>query len=130
MAVTTTSTTSTSTSRRHVSTHTAVFSDAVSNESDVVKVDLLTLQADRHGTSPTKAGLVCVQYDVSVGEVHVIFDRTANEKVLVLSGQGEYKFDSPLYPAAGGSTGDILFTTTGTDTASTYTVTLDVRLSA
>lgn len=96
-------------------------------EAAVQKVDISALPG-----APSKVKINKVDFATFGMSVSVLFDHTADDRVLVLQGQGCMDFCGVggLHdPASAGGTGDILFTTNGAQDGSTYTVVLDLGLS-
>jgi hypothetical protein len=96
-------------------------------ESAVAKVDISTLPG-----APTKVKINKVMYSTFGMSVSVLFDHTADDRVLALQGDGCMDFCAVgglQDPASAGGTGDILFTTNGASAGDTYTIVLDIGLS-
>ncbi len=100
------------------------------DETDVTKVDISDVFPDA-----TKVKINKVMYSIAGMAVKISFDHTADDTVLVLSGDGQMDFCNKLCgvdpggmtdPASAGGTGDILFSTLGADLNDTYTVILDI----
>ena len=95
-------------------------------ESAVQKVDISALPG-----APSAVRINKVAYSTFGMSVSVLFDHTADDRVLVLQGDGCMDFTPHgglRDPASAGGTGDILFTTNGHTSGDTYTVVLDMEL--
>ena len=97
-------------------------------ESGVVKVDKSTFTGP-NGLEPTNFVLERVVYDVSSMRVLLTLDRTTDQTLVVLQGQGEINFTDSggLLKAAAGDTGDILLTTANHASGDGYDITLYLR---
>jgi hypothetical protein len=97
-------------------------------ESNVVKVDKSTFTGP-NGSEPTNFVLERVDYDVSSMRVLLTLDRTTDQTLVVLQGQGTMDFTSSggLLKASTGDTGDILLTTANHAAGDGYDITLYLR---
>ena len=97
-------------------------------ETNVVKIDISTLPGN-----PTLTAIEEVSWDVQgFSYVKMSWDHTTDDTADIFSGRGarSYKDVSYLFdPASSGGTGDILFTTGGTNASgNTYDITLVIQL--
>jgi len=107
-----------------------IFSDASDStgETAVQKVDISTL----NGT-PTKVRITKMKWSVVGMNVHVLFDHTTDDRVAILSGDGEMTEDmGPIMdPGSSGGTGDVLFTSQVVTSTATvrpgYTVFMELK---
>jgi len=97
-------------------------------ESAVVKVDKSTFTG-LNGLEPTDFVLEKVEYDVSSMRVILTIDRTTDQTLVVLQGQGVMDFtpEGGLLKASTGDTGDILLTTANHASGDGYDITLTLR---
>lgn len=96
-------------------------------ESAQIKVNI----SDLNG-APTKVKINRIKWAVAPGMfVDVLFDHTADDRVVTLVGNGELGRNDIagglIDPDSGGETGDILFTTGGQATGDGYTILLEVE---
>lgn len=115
--------------RNYVATFTNI-SDG-SGENAVIKIDKSTL-VNELGKEPARLNIVRVQWSINgFSSVRILWDHTTDDTAMVLAtGQGFHDFGDtgPLIdPNSAGGTGDILFTTAGGTSGSTYDITLWVR---
>jgi opacity protein-like surface antigen len=96
-----------------------IFSNAsdLTGESAVVKVSTASLSG-----TPTEMKITKIKWAVRGMNVHVLFDANTDDRVLTLTGNGEFDADKdggPIKdPRSTGATGNVLFTTVvSTDTA-------------
>ena len=114
--------------RNHIVTLQATSSDALANETNVVKVNISTLIGPDGINAPSYFAVKKVEWSIG-GFTHVqlLFDATVNDELVTL-GPGQSHMDwAGAYlndPQSTGSTGDILLTTTGAATGAAYTITL------
>jgi len=94
-------------------------------ENDVVKVDVSGL------TNSTKTvSIEEIWYNTSGMAVKIHFDATTDDVMLVLQGDGHFKFDDfggVKDPKTAGYTGDVMFTTVGHTAGDTYSIVLKCR---
>jgi len=97
-------------------------------ESNVVKVDKSAFTGP-NGLEPTNFVLEKVEYDVSSMRVLLTLDRTTDQTLVVLQGQGVMDFTKSggLLKASAGDTGDILLTTANHAAGDGYDITLYLR---
>jgi hypothetical protein len=103
-------------------------------ESAVVKVDKSAL-VDTKGLEPRRLIITYVKWAIQgFASVRLNFDHTTDDEGLVLptgSGERDYLMDGGLKdPLTAGGTGDLLLTTNGGASGSTYDIVLHVRLDA
>jgi hypothetical protein len=95
-------------------------------ESAVVKVSTTTLQG-----TPTKLKITKMKWNVYGMAVAVLFDASTDDRVAILSGDGEYDADKQggpiIDPQSSGHTGNILFTTIGHSAGDGYTIYLEAK---
>lgn len=102
-------------------------SDAT-GETAVQKVDISTLSG-----TPTKVRITRMKWSVTGMNVNVLFDHTTDDRVLVLTGNGEMdESDGPIVdPGSTGGTGDVLFTAQVVTSTATvrpgYTVFMELK---
>ena len=117
-------------SRRHVIRLTNV-SDGT-GETTVAKLDISGLVGP-DGAPPTRTVVEWIEYDVQgFTSVRLLWDHTTDDEIAVLgTGQGlsDWTASGGLTdPASTGGTGDILLTTAGGASGSTYNITIGLRL--
>jgi len=100
-------------------------------ETGVTKVDISGLTGP-NGSSPTRTVIEEIEYDVQgFSSVRLYWDHTTDDEIAMLSGTG-YKDYRPygglVDPGSSGGTGDILLTTIGATTTSTYSILISMRL--
>lgn len=97
-------------------------------ESNVVKVDKSAFTGP-NGLEPTNFVFERIEYDVSSMRVLLTLDRTTDQTVAVLQGQGvmDWKDSGGLLKASSGDTGDILLTTANHAAGDGYDITLYLR---
>lgn len=97
-------------------------------ESNVVKVDKSTFTGP-DGTEPTDFVFERIEYDVSSMRVLLSLDRTTDQTIAVLQGQGVMDWTSAggLLKESTGDTGDILLTTANHAAGDGYDITLYLR---
>lgn len=97
-------------------------------ESGVVKVDKSTFTGP-NGLEPTDFVFEKIEYDVSSMRVLITLDRTTDQTVAVLQGQGflDWTKSGGLLKASTGDTGDILLTTANHAAGDGYDITLYLR---
>lgn len=96
-------------------------------ESDVVKVDVSGLTGPDVGVAPDRVAIKSIDYNVQGFDyVTLEFDATADDEIAVLGqGVGYLPFDPPVNnPKSSGYTGDVLLTTSGGASGSSYDITL------
>jgi hypothetical protein len=103
-------------------------------ESAVIKVDKSAL-VDVHGLEPRRLIIMYVKWAIQgFASVRLNFDHSTDDEGLVLpvgSGERDYFSDGGLKdPLSAGGTGDLLLTTNGGASGSTYDIVLHVRLDA
>ncbi len=100
-------------------------------ETAVVKVDKSTL-ANRWGAEPGDLALLEVTWNIQgFIAVNIEWDHTANDEMLVLSGNGYKDFREYgvlVDPDSSGGTGDVVLTTVGAAATATYDITLAFKL--
>jgi len=97
-------------------------------ETNVVKIDISALPG-----SPTRTAIEEVSWDVQgFSAIKITWDHSTDDTADVFSGRGarSYKDVSYLFdPASSGGTGDVLFTTLGTNASgNTYDIVLVIQL--
>lgn len=108
--------------------YTFMFSNASdgTGEAAVQKVDISNLTG-----TPTKVQIVKMKWAIRGMNVSILFDHTTDDRVAILTGNGEMtEAMGPIQdPASSGGTGDILFTThMSTETARPgYTIWMQLR---
>ena len=96
-------------------------------ESAVTKIDISGLPG-----GPSAVKIDKVWYDIEGMQVKVLFDHTADDTALILSGSGQddfNEFGGIKDPASAGGEGDIKFTTIDAGVNSSYSITLQLGLS-
>lgn len=113
--------------KRRLVVHLTNVSDGT-GESAVVKVDKSTFTG-LDGTEPTDFIFEKIEYDVSSMRVLLQIDRTTDQTVAVLQGQGvlDWTAAGGLLKASAGDTGDILLTTANHAAGDGYDITLHLR---
>ena len=99
-------------------------------ESAAVKVDISTLLGPEPGQAPTSLSLLSATWNVQGFEgVKIEWDHTANDEIIICSGEGYVdfrRFGGIHDPRSAGGTGNIVFTTFGTAVANdTYDILLE-----
>ena len=102
-------------------------------ESAVVKVDKSGL-VDFKGLEPYRLIVDYIKWSIQgFASVRLYFDHTTDDELAVLAGNGErdYCDDGGMRdPMSAGGAGDIILTTNGGASGSTYDIELNVRLEA
>lgn len=105
-------------------------SDAT-GESAVVKVDKSGLTGPLRGVEPGSLTLEEARWSIQgFTSVRLFWDHTADDEMMVLSGQGyeDFRPQGGLRdPRSTGGTGDVLLTTAGAASGATYDITLHFR---
>lgn len=99
-------------------------------ESGVAKLDLSAI-TDYLGRVPTYSVIDRIEYAVEGMTVRLYWDHTTDDEIAVLAGSGVIDLQAEggiVDPRSSGGTGDILFTTNGQASGSTYDITLWTRL--
>lgn len=101
-------------------------------ESNVVKVDKSAFTGPITGTEPTDFVFERIEYDVSSMRVLITLDRTTDQTVAVLQGQGilDWTKAGGLLKTSTGDTGDVLLTTANHAAGDGYDITLYLRKRA
>lgn len=98
-------------------------------ESAVLKVDVSALAVNQNGQACTGVTIRRIHASVNGMSVNILWDATSDVSAFVVA-PGVYSFDlstSPLWNNAGtGKTGDVLFTTVGAASGSTYSIILEM----
>lgn len=95
-------------------------------ESGVTKVDISTLTLP-NGQVCTKTAIHRAEWAISGMTVRFDWDHTTDDEALTLAGSGSFDWSGwggNVDPATAGGTGDILLTTIGHVSGSTYDITL------
>ena len=100
-------------------------------ESAVAKVDISTLTKS-NGEVPTKTRIKEIFWNIQgFTSVRLLWDHTTDDLIAPLSGSGYldlHDIGGKIDPASAGGTGDILLTTNGGVSGSTYLIVLVVEL--
>jgi len=94
-------------------------------ETNVQKIDISDLPG-----APTKIKINKIIWSVSGMAVQIMFDHTANDTAIILTGEGELNLcglGGIVDPASAGGTGDILFSTLNADADDGYSIILEVE---
>ena len=103
-------------------------------ESAVVKIDKSTL-VNTQGLEPAKIIIEEIQWSIQgFTSVRLLWDHTTDDEIVVLgTGQGAMltmpEFQGLVDPASAGGTGDVLLTTAGNFSGSTYNILVCIRLT-
>ena len=104
------------------------------SETDVIKVDISELRC-LNGSIPTRTAIEFISYSIKdIDSVVLEWDRAEREKIAVLAGNTEGKFDFMEFGGlidsgeAGDRTGDILLTSNGCSENGTYSILISIRL--
>ena len=99
-------------------------------ESAVVKVDVCADYTDPHFGTPSEVSITRIKYDVKDMVVELLWDATTDVVAAVLSGNGDIDAESyggMVNNAGTGKTGDLLLTTLGAGSGSSYNIELELR---
>ncbi len=99
-------------------------------ESGVIKLDISTLTGMRGG-AVTKVGIEEISWSIQgFTSVRLFWDHTTDDEIKVLTGNGaiSYQDVSYLMDSGTGQTGDVLLTTAGNTSGSTYDITVVYQL--
>lgn len=99
-------------------------------ESAVTKIDKSTLTGPLTGQEPGSLSLLEASWSVKGGYVVLEWDHTANDEILVMSGDGNISYDA--YgglgdPKSSGGTGDVVLTTDSFFDGDGYSITLHFK---
>lgn len=115
--------------RRYI-VHLTNVSDAT-GETNVVKVDKSAL-TDASGREPTSLKIASIRWNIQgFTYVKLSTDRTADQTLMFLSGNGYDNFEAYGFlkeASTTGDTGDLLLSTVGGAAGSTYDVTIEMTL--
>ena len=113
--------------KRRLVVHSTSVSDGT-GETNVVKVDKSAFTG-LDGTEPTDFIFEKIEYDVSSMRVVISVDRTTDQTIAVLQGQGclDWTKAGGLLKASAGDTGDILLTTANHAAGDGYDITFYLR---
>ncbi len=129
-AVTTNVISSQTKGRRYIA-HLTGISDGT-GETNVVKVDKSTLTAPT-GAEPSRLGILSIRWNAqNFSYIKLSTDHTTDDVLMVLTGNGYDCFEpyGALYdPNSAGGTGDLLLSSVGGVSGSTYDITIELCLS-
>lgn len=95
-------------------------------ESAVAKIDVSGITLS-DGSTATKIKINRIEYNVNGFDyVHVYWDHTADVTIAVLAGQGmrDFSYFGGFSDSGSGGTGDVMFTTAGGASGSSYDITI------
>jgi hypothetical protein len=113
--------------------HLPIISDGT-GESGVVKVDLSAITFN-NGVVPTGSAIDLIDYQIQgFASVRLYWDHTTDDEIAILpAGTGTidwYAHGGKTDPRTSGGTGDVLLTTNGGASGSTYDITIHLRPKA